>query len=390
MAAMDPDKTRSAKDIKAGIERFRLGDRPDVAVLYPDVCFASIEAVGDMPVALLVESVLTGWRAEKHLTAPSGQETEAPFPVASLVVSRDGRSQFHPDLSNREPVEIHVWADGRVSVDVEFQGADVTTVAATWAATVERVLQSCATAYGVRLVRVFNDRARSLPDVWNASFAVTDCGSQTVQGLVEVGERALRTAELSMTGWGGEEDVRRVLANGDVHAVLGWSPSAVLDFWTAPPDSDEAASSFAADVCAFANGVRGGAIVIGVTAGRDGAELRPFAGADHVDALHRLIRDHVFPVPERVTVHYLAAGEEVADGDGILLVQIPPQDELVRPFVLHQGAANGDRRQGSQFAIPERDGAETIVRSVAAVHAALVAGTAFLRGTASGPRTSAE
>lgn len=389
---MDPGQIRSAKDIKAGVERFRLGDRPDVAVLYPDVCFASIEAVGDMPVALLVESVLTGWRPEEHLTAPSGQEAEAPFPVASLVVSRDGRTQFHPDLSNREPVEIHVWADGRVSVDIEFQGADVTTVTATWAATAERVLRSWAAARGVRLIRVFNDRARSLPDVWNASFSVASPGDRTVQELVDLGERALRTAELSMTGWDGEDGVRRVLANGDVHAMLGWLPSAVLEFWKEPPGPDQA-WSFAADVCAFANGVRGGAIVIGVHTGDDGAQLQPFAEADHASAVREIIRHHVFPVPERVVVRHVTASSDDGgvDGHGILVVQVPPQDDLVRPFVLHRAAASGDG--GAQIALVEREGTETVTRGVAAVHAALVVGTAYLRGAASSSpdaRTSGE
>ena len=175
--------TTTGSDIKAGIERFKLGDRPDVAVLYPDVCFASLEAVGDMPVDLLVDSVLSGWRPEDHLTAPSGAEARAPFPVASLVVSRDGRDDFHPELSNREPVELQVWADGRITVEIEFQGVDVTTVPATWAQTVRRVLAAWAGSYGVELIEVFNDRARSLPDVWNATFAATDSAA-TVADLV--------------------------------------------------------------------------------------------------------------------------------------------------------------------------------------------------------------
>jgi len=369
---MTSERAMSAQDIKTGIERFRLGDRSDVAVLYPDVCFASLAAVGDMPVTLLVESVLAGWHPESQLTAPTSSDGRAPFPVASLVVSRDGPTQFHPELSNREPVEIQVWADGRVSLEIEFQGADVTTVAARWAATAERVLESWSTTQGVHLVGVFNDRARSLPDVWNASFSVTNPQDHVVRELVELGERALRTAELSMTGWGGEDDVRRLLADGDVHAVLGWAPSVVLEFWPTPPDATQS-SSFAADVCAFANGVRGGAIVIGAQAGPEGAGLQPFAAEDHVVAVQRILRDQLFPVPERVAVKPLpVTGDD--DGRGILVVQIPPQDELLWPFVVHD--------RGEQITLVERAGAESITRGVAAVHAALSAGTAYLRGNA--------
>ena len=52
----------------------KLGDRPDVSVLYPDVCFASLQAVGEMPIDLLIDSVLSGWRPEDHLTAPAGAD----------------------------------------------------------------------------------------------------------------------------------------------------------------------------------------------------------------------------------------------------------------------------------------------------------------------------
>jgi len=369
---MTSERAMSAQDIKSGIERFRLGDRSDVTVLYPDVCFASLEAVGDMPVPLLVESVLAGWRRESQLTTTTSHDSPAPFPVASLVVSRDAPAQFHPELSNREPVEIQVWADGRVSLEIEFQGADVTNVASPWAATAERVLESWATTQGVNLVGVFNDRARSLPDVWNASFSVTTPQGHVVHELVELGEHALRTAELSMTGWGTEDDVRRLLSDGDVHAVLGWAPSVVLEFWQTPPDATRS-SSFAADVCAFANGVRGGAIVVGVQAGPEGTSLQPFLADDHVATVERIVRDQLFPVPERVVVKHLAiTGDD--DGRGILVVQIPPQDELVWPFVVHSS--------GQQITLVERVGAESVTRSLAAVHAALAAGTAYLRGSA--------
>jgi hypothetical protein len=371
----------SAQDIKAGIERFALGDRPDVAVLYPDVCFASLESVGDMPVPLLVESVLAGWTPESHLTTPTGSEVSAPFPVASLVVSRDSPTQFHPELSNREPVEIQIWADGRVSLEIEFQGVDVTTAASTWTDTAERVLRAWAATYGVTLIQVFNDRARSLPDVWNASFTVTTPREHVVRELVQLGERALRTAELSMTGWGAEDDVRRLLTDGDAHAVLGWQPSAVLEFWAAPPAPDEE-HLLAADVCALANGVRGGTVVIGIQVGPAGAELLPFAADDQVERVDRLIRERLFPVPERLTVSHLPVRAD-GEGDdlGVLVVRVPPQDDLLRPFLVFGVADVGDGNSGYQIALVERDGADSITRSVAAVHAALAAGTALLRGT---------
>jgi hypothetical protein len=371
--------TTTGSDIKAGIARFKLGDRPDVAVLYPDVCFASLEAVGDMPVDLLVESVLSGWRPEDHLTAPSGADARAPFPVASLVVSRDGRDDFHPELSNREPVELQVWADGRVTVEIEFQGVDLTAGTGAWTRTVRRVLDSWAGGYGVHLVDVFNDRARSLPDVWNATFEVSDADA-VVADLVELGERALRTAELSMSGWGGEHAVRELLRTRDTHAVLGWQPSAVLELWPAPPRPD-GIELFVADVCALANSERGGAIVVGVDVSPAGAFLVPFAPGGLVDEVRAALATRIYPPPERVTVQHVPAGGRKEDGSGILVVSIPPQDDLLRPFLVHDSsrAEVVDGNVVTLVALVEREGTESVSRSVASVHAALASGIALLR-----------
>jgi hypothetical protein len=235
---------------------------------------------------------------------------------------------------------------------------------------------------------VFNDRARSLPDVWNASFEIDDPDA-CVLDLVELGERALRTAELSMSGWGGEEAIRRLLAGGDPHALLAWQPSAVLEFWPAPPGPDEI-DLFAADVCALANSVRGGAVVVGVRRTSVGGALAPFARASVDDDLRDVVEARIHPVPERlevlfVPVHGPSASdpqEEARDADGgagVVVVRVPPQDALLRPFLLHLGGGVRDGNMIQSVAFVERQGAETVSRSVSAVHAAMAAGMALLR-----------
>jgi hypothetical protein len=284
-------------------------------------------------------------------------------------------------MSNREPLEIQVWADGEVSLEIEFQGIDVATVPPSWADTADRVLRSWSATYGLTLRAVFNDRARSLPDVWNATFWIPKPEEHTVKDLVSLGERALATAELSMTGWGGEEDVRRLLANRDTHAILGWQPSAVLEFWAAPPDSGDA-HLLAADVCALANQVRGGTVVIGVAETPSGREFRGFVADDQIERIESLILETLFPVPEQLLVRHLPLrGDDGGDGDGqgVVIVQVPAQDELLRPFMLHQLSEVGSGNLGRGITLVEREGAESLVRSAAAIHSALACGMALLR-----------
>jgi hypothetical protein len=239
------------------------------------------------------------------------------------------------------------------------------------------VLTAWAEGSPVRLLDVFNDRARSLPDVWNATFATRTNGA-TVRELVTLGEQALRTAELSMSGWGNEQDVRRLLRDGDVHAVLGWPESAVLSCWPAPPGPSEE-GSFAADVCAFANGVRGGTLLLGVDVRVAEPHLVPVPAVAQADALARIIHERVFPPPEGVVVRHLPLRVPEGDGSGIVVVTVPAQDRLLQPFLLHSEGID-DQVQRSPFELVERTGDRTTARSVAAVHSAVSAGAALLRG----------
>ena len=185
---------------------------------------------------------------------------------------------------------------------------------------------------------------------------------------------------------GGEDDVRRLLADGDVHAVLGWQPSAVLAFWSQPPSSADQAGLLAADVCALANTARGGTVIVGVQADPGGSTLHPFPPDRHAESVERLVLEHLFPVPERVTVRHVPVEGDGDDRSGILVIRVPAQDELLRPFLLYEGVNVGDGNLGRRITVVERAGTETIARSVAAVHAALSAGSAFLRGKpGSGP-----
>ena len=70
-----------------------------------------------------------------------------------------------------------------------------------------------------------------------------------------------------------------------------------------------------------------------------------------------------------------------ADQAGVIVLRIPPQDALLRPFLLHTGGGPVDGNMVQSIALVEREGTETVSRSVSAVHTALAAGMSLLRGT---------
>jgi hypothetical protein len=175
-------------------ERWTVAVGVEVNVFYPDRCYAATDAVADLAGTDLVDAVRAAWPLPVHSTALTRPGDPSPrFPLASLIVSADPEAQFDPDLSNPEPLEIQVWPDGSLTVEVEFTNADIR-VAPHARDAIRQVLSGWAEDNGSEVLTVFNDRGRSLPDVWNARFTVPDPGV-LIGAIVDFAYRAIESAE---------------------------------------------------------------------------------------------------------------------------------------------------------------------------------------------------
>lgn len=175
-------------------ERWTVVPAVEVTVFYPDLCYAAMVTVADLAGTDFVAAVLAAWPLPVHSTALTRPgDPHARFPLASLIVSADSEAQFDPDLSTREPLEIQVWPDGSLTVEVEFTNADIR-VAPHARDAIRQVLSGWAERNGAEVLTVHNDRGRSLPDVWNARFTIPD--SRVLIGeIVDFAYRAIESAE---------------------------------------------------------------------------------------------------------------------------------------------------------------------------------------------------
>jgi hypothetical protein len=69
------------------------------------------------------------------------------------------------------------------------------------------------------------------------------------------------------------------------------------------------------------------------------------------------------------------------DGTGVVAVLVPPQAPEALPFLVH-GVLAGDEIDSRFVAVAEPQGADTHVLGIGALHAAIGAGRALLRGSA--------
>jgi hypothetical protein len=362
--------------------RLRLAQAVDVGALYPGFYYAPLDTIAGLPAAALIEAVLPGGPGPVPPASPArGGLTRGPYPRAQFAVSLDPPQRFDPELSMREPVELQVWPDGSFTVEIEFTGDDIRTAPAAGGSLGE-TLAEWAAARSWRLDRLFNDRGRSLPDIWNARFVMPDT-SASVGSAVEFAGHAIGVAESCQRGGARAERTLALLRAGDAEGLLG--APATADFQPLPgPLPEDAASQFgfAAEVCAVANSVPGGLLVLGLERGTDAAgtrvsAVRPFPLGQGVERVASIVRSMVFPEPAEFLVEAVPVASEAA-GAGLIAVSVPPQDQILKPFMVH-GSVVGGSYQAQFASIVERRGVTIYAQPIAALHAQIAAGRALLR-----------
>lgn len=362
--------------------RLRVAQAVYIGALYPGFYYAPLEAIAGLPAAALTEAVLQD-RPGPVLPATTARAglTHGPYPRAQFAVSLDPPQRFDPELSMREPVELQVWPDGSFTVEIEFTGEDIRAAPAAGGSLGE-TLAEWAAARSWRMDRLFNDRGRSLPDIWNARFVMPDT-SASVGSAVEFAGHAIDVAESCQTGGARAERTLALLRAGDVEGLLG--APATADFQPMPGAVPEGAASqfgLAAEVCAFANSVPGGLLVLGLERETDAAGIRvsavrPFPLGQGVARVASIVRSMVFPEPAELLVEAVPVASGAADA-GLIAVSVPPQDRILKPFMVHGTVVDGSYQ--AQFAsIVERRGVTIYAQPIAALHAQIAAGRALLR-----------
>jgi hypothetical protein len=138
--------------------------------------------------------------------------------------------------------------------------------------------------------------------------------------------------------------------------------------------------SLAEAVGRFANAEDGGIIVVGMDTKRipGGEVIRSVRPAPIDTATTRryrqTIESRLFPFPIGLEIQTVEAGI----GKGLVVICIPPQEEELKPFLVH-GAIVGDRVEGAYISIVRRSGQDSIPITAQQIHSTLAAGRALLR-----------
>jgi len=344
--------------------------------LYGQLYFGPEAAFGRLSAAELIDAALKADGPVPGAALGPGPGRNGSFCAAQFVVSADPPEYFDPELSMREPLELQVWPDGSFAVEIEFTGQDARTDQGS-GESVAAVLGPWASARGWRLLSVFNDRSRSLPDVWNATFLLLDT-SRAVAEALDFARRAIAVAEAHRYGGQLAGRLLGLLRAGDALGLIGTPVTAV--FQPRPEAPSDASGDFrlALDVCAFANSAYGGLVVLGLE--DDGAQVTGVSGGITGEGVTARVREAVerlvFPVPEGVQAEAVPSGT----GDGqVVVVHVPPQEQLLKPFLVC-GTIEDGQLSGIGVTLVERRHATIYTNGIAALHSQIAAGRALLGG----------
>lgn len=159
------------------------------------------------------------------------------------------------------------------------------------------------------------------------------------------------------------EELLAALRSGQFDTLKDTREAQWIDFKDQPYVLNSPASvwEWCKDVASVANG-GGGCIVVGVRT-EAAIDTREDIAVAHtlvpknlvnIDQHYSLLREHLVPEPRGLRMQWFPP-----DGDrGILLIEIPQQDERDLPFLVRR-AAQGSERGAVAIAVPTRTGADT-------------------------------
>ncbi|TFD35948.1 hypothetical protein E3T40_07255 [Cryobacterium sp. TMT1-19] len=142
--------------------------------------------------------------------------------------------------------------------------------------------------------------------------------------------------------------------------------------------------SLAQAVARFCNSEEGGLVIVGAETKDRGSgdnivricpmPTNPRVNRQYQQALH----NHLYPPPDAIRLEVT----QYPDGD-LLLIDIPPQPEELKPFLVHGALVDG-HGEGAFISIVRRRDDVSIPTTAAMIHSTIAAGRALLRGTPEG------
>jgi len=226
------------------------------------------------------------------------------------------------------------------------------------------------------------------PWLWNLVLGAST-RNRTLEDLHAAGQEVLNLLEAASDGTLTRETVGDLVRGGQATALIGQPEGHWLDVKAQHYDlsTPYGRISLGQSVARFANAEDGGVVVVGMSTKRipGGEEIRAVCPVPPDRSMPRryqqALDDRVYPPPEGLRI------DAVEHAGGMLMVvEVPPQPEELKPFLVHGAIVDG-AIEGTFISIVRRRGEASIPITAPMIHASLAAGRALLRGSQQPPTT---
>jgi hypothetical protein len=216
---------------------------------------------------------------------------------------------------------------------------------------------------------------------WRAE-ATVEVRGKSVMDAVGIGRDAIALAEAFGENGSLTRDIAADLVRaGHAAALIGQPEGQWLDVKRQHYDLDTAAGKvkLAEAVAKFANAELGGLLVIGAAGKKiPGGEIVQRLCPVTIDGrtmrkYQQALESRLYPPPDLLSI------EPIGEGDlGLVQIDIPPQPEELKPFLVYGAIVDGDV-EGAFISIVRRRGESSIPTTAPMIHSTLAAGRALLR-----------
>jgi hypothetical protein len=290
--------------------------------------------------------------------------------------------EYSPKESVVDPISFTLLDDGRLAVRCGLTSDDYIDDDRQLHATVTPLIEPLLRRHRAHLAGVQADAYRSTAPYFHEALITTPTRDKTLAQLYELAKSVTTLFDAATKGHMTRETVADLIIGGRADLLIGLPEGAWLDVKSQHYDLTTARGkiSIAEAVSRFANAEEGGIVVVGMdTKGIPGGELiksvRPVPIGTAITRRYRqAIENRIFPFPTALMIQTV----ETSSGHGLVVISIPPQEEELKPFLVHGAIVDG-RIEGAYISIVRRSGEDSIPITAQQVHSTLAAGRALLR-----------
>ena len=205
---------------------------------------------------------------------------------------------------------------------------------------------------------------------------------RTLRELYDIGQDAHALFEAKGSGQLTRETAGDLIRGGHANVLIGQPEGHWLDVKKQHYDMNTRVGKIklAESVSRFCNTEGGGLVVFGMAGKKvpGGEEIRRLCPMPRDKAMigryQRALEEHLFPPPDNMSIEVI----EMPDDGMLILIDVPPQPEELKPFLVHGAVVDGEV-EGAFISIVRRRGESSIPITAPMIHSMLAAGRALLR-----------